>query len=33
LPAYEIMFVATFEDGSQSTYETYVSATTMPIPY
>ncbi|MCJ7770167.1 hypothetical protein MUP37_01170 [Candidatus Bathyarchaeota archaeon] len=33
LPAYEIMFVATFEDGFQSTYETYVSSTTTSIPY
>jgi hypothetical protein len=33
LPAYEIMFVAIFEDGYQSAYEAYVSATTMPIPY
>jgi hypothetical protein len=33
LPAYEIMFVAIFEDGYRSAYETYVSATTMPIPY
>ena len=33
LPTYEIMFVATFEDGSQSTYETYVSSTTASIPY
>lgn len=33
LPAYEIEFVATFEDDSQNTYVTYVSATDTPISY
>ncbi len=33
LPAYEIEFVATFEDGSQNVYVTYVSATDTPVPY
>lgn len=33
LPAYEIEFVATFEDDSQNTYVTYVSATDTSIPY
>ncbi len=32
LPAYEIEFVAGFEDGSEGTYVTYVSATDTPIP-
>lgn len=33
LPAYEIKYVAAFEDGSQSAFETYVSATVLSIPY
>lgn len=32
LPAYEIEFVASFEDGSEDAYVTYVSATDTPIP-
>lgn len=33
LPAYSIEFVATFEDGSEGVYGTYVSATDVPSPY
>ena len=32
LPAYEIEFVASFEDGSEDAYVTYVSATDTPTP-